>query len=372
MPSHPVITIFMCGDVMTGRGIDQVLPYPSDPHIHEPYVRDARRYVELAEAANGPIPKPVNFAYIWGDALDILERMAPDVKIINLETSITTCDDYWKGKGINYRMHPRNISCLTAAGIHVCTLANNHVLDWGYGGLLETQQVLKKEINITSAGAGRSLAEAAAPAVMEVAGKGRVIVFSFGSETSGIPAKWAAGANSAGVHLVPDLSDKTVSAIQSGISAWKRPGDIVVASIHWGGNWGYVIPGEETEFAHNLIDHAGVDIVHGHSSHHAKGIEVYHGKPVIYGCGDFINDYEGIYGYEQFMGELGLMYFVQMDPSSGKLSGLRMKPTRMKRFTVHHASHADALWLRDMLNREGKQFGTGVNMDEDTTLNLWW
>lgn len=89
MFSHPVITIFMCGDVMTGRGIDQVLPYPGNPQIHEPYVRDARRYVKPAEAANGPITKPVNFAYIWGDALEILERMAPDVKIINLETSIT-------------------------------------------------------------------------------------------------------------------------------------------------------------------------------------------------------------------------------------------------------------------------------------------
>jgi len=87
---------------------------------------------------------------------------------------------------------------------------------------------------------------------------------------------------------------------------------------------------------------------------------------------DFINDYEGIGGYEQFRGELSLMYFVQMDPSSGKLIGLQMKPTRLKRFSVHHASHADALWLRDMLNREGKHFGTGGNMEEDATLNLWW
>src|SRR6185369_11902077 len=235
MPSHAVITIFMCGDVMTGRGIDQVLPCPGNPAIHEPYVRDARRYVELAEEAHGPIAKPVNFAHIWGDALDILKRMAPDVRLINLETSITTSDDYWKGKGINYRMHPRNIPCLTAAGIDICSLANNHVLDWGYAGLLETLQTLK-ENNIKSAGAGRNRSEAAAPAIMDVAGKGRVLVFSFGSETSGIPTNWAAGANSAGMNLVPDLSDKTARAIQAGIRERKRPGDIVVASIQWGGN----------------------------------------------------------------------------------------------------------------------------------------
>ncbi len=357
---------------MTGRGIDQILPNPVDPHLHEPWVRDARRYVELAETVSGQIQKPVNFDYIWGAALDILERMAPDVKIINLETSITCCEDYWKGKVINYRMHPRNVSCLTAAGIDVCTLANNHVLDWGYGGLRETLQVLKQEPGMTSVGAGGNLAEAAAPAVIEVPGKGRVIVFSFGLESSGIPTGWAAGTNKAGVNLLPDLSAKTVRAIQSGIDGWRRPGDIIVASIHWGGNWGYTIPFEETEFAHNIIDHAGVDIIHGHSSHHAKGIEVYHGKPVIYGCGDFINDYEGIGGHEQFRGELGLMYFVKMNPSSGKLIGLQMKPTRLKRFSVQHASHADALWLRDMLNREGTPFGTGVNMEQDATLNLWW
>lgn len=366
-----MISIFMCGDVMTGRGIDQVLPCPGDPHIHEPYVRDARRYVELAEIAHGPIPRPVGFAHIWGDALDILQRMAPDVRVINLETSITTSDDYWRGKGINYRMHPGNIPCLTAAGIHVCSLANNHVLDWGYGGLLETLQTLK-ENGIRSAGAGRDHGEAAAPAVMNVAGKGRVLVFSFGSETSGIPREWGAGADSAGVNLVPDLSSRTVGAIQAGIGEWKRPGDIVVASIHWGGNWGYAIPHRERQFAHSLIDRAGVDILHGHSSHHARGIEVYHGKPVIYGCGDFINDYEGIGGYELFRGDLGLMYFVEMDPASGTLAGVRMQPTRMKGFGVHHASQADALWLKDMLDREGQPFGTGADMAEDGTLELRW
>ncbi len=72
----PLITLFLCGDVMTGRGIDQVLPHPNDPRIYEPSVRNAVRYVELAETLNGPIPKPVAFSYIWGDALDVLDRVA--------------------------------------------------------------------------------------------------------------------------------------------------------------------------------------------------------------------------------------------------------------------------------------------------------
>ncbi len=181
------IKIFMCGDVMTGRGIDQALPHPSDPLIHESYLKSASGYIEIAEAANGPIHKPVSFDYIWGDALAELQRAAPQVKLINLETSITVSNAYWKAKGIHYRMHPHNIASLTAAGIDVCALANNHVLDWGYAGLTETLAVLKK-VNIKTAGAGADARQAGAPAVINVGERHRVIVFSFGLASSGIPS----------------------------------------------------------------------------------------------------------------------------------------------------------------------------------------
>lgn len=132
-----MIMLFFCGDVMTGRGIDQVMPHPCPPHLREPYVASALDYVALAERANGPIPRPVDFGYVWGDALPEFDRRRPDVRIINLETSITTSEDL-QPKGINYRMNPANVACLTAAGIDCCILANNHVMDWGSRGLLET------------------------------------------------------------------------------------------------------------------------------------------------------------------------------------------------------------------------------------------
>lgn len=367
-----LIKIFMCGDVMTGRGIDQVLPHPSNPVIYEPYVRDARKYVELAEKTNGPIPQPVSFSYIWGDAVEELERRAPDLRIINLETSIAKSNGYWKGKGINYRMHPGNIPCITAAKIDVCSLANNHILDWGYAGLTETLATLRK-VNIKYSGAGRNIKEAETPAVIQVQDKkSRVIVFSLGSFTSGIPFSWAAKENRPGVNLLKDLSGKTIRRIKHRIQELKREGDIVVVSIHWGGNWGYEIPGEHIGFAHKLIDDAGVDIIHGHSSHHVKAIEVYKEKPIIYGCGDFLNDYEGIGGYEEFRADLGLMYFLSMDPSTGKLVNLEMTPTQIKRFKVNRASRADALWLKDTLNRKGGKFGTRVESRRHNTLNLKW
>ena len=96
-----------------------------------------------------------------------------------------------------------------------------------------------------------------------------------------------------------------------------------------------------------MIDEAGVDIVHGHSSHHPKAIEVYRERPILYGCGDFLNDYEGIEGHEAFRGELGLMYFPTLDASTGRLRALELVPTRIRHFRVNHAGGEDRAWLLD-------------------------
>jgi poly-gamma-glutamate synthesis protein (capsule biosynthesis protein) len=363
------ITLFLCGDVMTGRGVDQILPHPSDPRIHEPFVSDARDYVALAEAVNGPIPRPAGFGYVWGDALAEFDRVQPDVRIANLETAVTRSDDAWPGKSIHYRMDPRNVPCLGAARIDCCVLANNHVLDWGYAGLEETVTTLRAA-GIATAGAGRDRPEAAAPAVLDIPGKGRVAVFSFGSQTSGIPRTWSASAGRAGVNLLPDLSAPTVRAIASQVRVVKGPGTVVVASIHWGGNWGHDIPGGQRDFAHALIDEAGIDVLHGHSSHHPKAIEIYRDRLILYGCGDLLDDYEGIGGYEEFRGELVLMYFPRLHPVTGELVGLVMTPGRIRRFRLGRASADEAGWLGELLDREGRRFGTRVRLTADNRLEM--
>ncbi len=360
------ITLFLAGDVMTGRGIDQILPSPVRPHLYEPYARSALLYLELAERANGPIPRPADFAYIWGDALAELERARPDARIVNLETAVTTAEDAWPGKGIHYRMHPGNVGCLTAARIDCCTLANNHVLDWGYRGLEETLSTLRAS-GIRIAGAGRDEAQAAAPATIEVAGAGRVLVFAFGTQDSGVLREWAARSDRPGVNLLGDLSARTADAIGRQVRAAKRPGDIAVVSIHWGGNWGYQVPAEQRVFAQRLID-AGVDVLHGHSSHHPKAIEIYRDRPILYGCGDFLNDYEGIRGHEAYRPDLALMYFVSLDAASGRLTQLAMTPMQIRRFRAGRAGAEAARWLEETLDREARKFGTRIERRVDDTL----
>jgi len=366
---QPAITLFLCGDVMTGRGIDQILPHPVEPTLHESYVRDARVYVELAEEVNGPITRPAAPAYIWGDALSVLDAVKPDLRIINLETAITTSDDY-QLKGINYRMHPRNSGVLSAASIDCCVLANNHVLDWGIDGLRETLETLEAA-GIQQAGAGRDLPEAERPAVFGIPGRGRVLVFAYGSTTSGVPKEWAAAPARSGINVLTDLSDAAADRITASVAAVRQPGDIVVVSLHWGGNWGYDIPRAQQRFARRLIDGGGADLVYGHSSHHVKGIEVYRNKLILYGCGDFLNDYEGISGYEQFRGDLALMYFPTLAPA-GELRELRMVPMQVRQFRTVRPGKDDVRWLLDVLNREGGRLNTRVRLGDDGSLSLLW
>lgn len=364
-----LVTLFLAGDVMTGRGVDQVLPRPCTPVLHEHYVTSARDYVALAERANGPIGRPVAYDYVWGDALAELERREPSLRLVNLETAVTTSPDA-EPKGINYRMNPENVAVLAAAKVDCCVLANNHVLDWGRPGLVETLDTLAAA-GIGCVGAGRSLREAMRPAVLPVPG-GRVIVLACASPTSGVPRSWAATPDQPGINLVHDFGDAAVDSLAVAVAATKMSGDVVVASIHWGANWGHDIPREQTRFARALIDRAGVDVVFGHSSHHPKAIEVHHGRLILYGCGDFIDDYEGIRGHEEHRGDLVLMYFPALRQSDGSLDRLTMVPLKIRNMRLNRASRQDAEWIRNVLARESARFGTSVRLDGDVTLALEW
>jgi poly-gamma-glutamate capsule biosynthesis protein CapA/YwtB (metallophosphatase superfamily) len=359
------VSIAFGGDVMTGRGIDQILPHPGDPKLHEEYVRDALEYVGLAIHANGQISFPVEFDYIWGDALVELHRA--DMRIVNLETSITRSDGYWTNKGIHYRMHPDNIGCLTAARIDCCGLANNHMLDWGNDGLDETLRTLDAA-HIAHPGAGRRSSEAAAPSVLDLpSNMGRVLVLALGLPTSGIFPSWAATASRQGVNYLNKLSLEAAGQIAQDLLRITRQDDITVVSIHWGGNWGYAVPPAEIAFAHRLVED-GIDVVLGHSSHHPKAVELYRDRLILYGCGDFLNDYEGISGYEEYRDDLALLYQVRVKREPRLHVEPTLVPFQLKRLRLNRASAGDARWLCEVLQRESARFNTEISLQPDLTM----
>jgi len=361
------VRLFLCGDVMLGRGIDQILSCPGEPTLHEDYAKSAIDYVNLAERASGPLPRRVADGYVWGETLAELRRPDCAARIVNLETSITTSKAF-EPKGINYRMHPANAGVLAIAGIDCCVLANNHVLDWGQEGLEETLRTLDKT-GIRHTGAGRNAKAAAAPASIALPDGRTVHVFAFGHSSSGIPPAWAAEPAAPGVNLLPDFSPATVAGIARLTGPWRRPGHVLLASIHWGGNWGYAVSPSQRAFARALVDAAGFDVVHGHSSHHAKGIEIYRDRLILYGCGDFITDYEGIGGYEEFRGDLSVAYFACVSPD-GTLADLEMSIYQLRKFRLCRASVSDSCWLEEKLNRESAPFGTRIKPAGDNRLRV--
>ncbi|MFJ7074069.1 CapA family protein [Streptomyces sp. NPDC098781] len=364
--SGGTVTLFVCGDVMLGRGVDQILARPGDPVLREGYVTDARSYVSMAESVNGPIPAPVDPSWPWGEALRLLEASDPDVRIVNLETSVTRSAAFEPGKAVHYRMHPANLPALTVARPDVCVLANNHVRDFGPAGLRETLDVLHGA-GLRTAGAGRGAEEAYAPVALPLPHGGRMLVFALGTAGSGIPASWAATADSPGVAHVPELSPATAAAAVRRIRRVKRAGDLVVVSVHWGSNWGYPVPRDQRLFAHALVD-GGADLVHGHSSHHPRGVEVHRDRLILHGCGDFIDDYEGIPGYERFRDDLRIAYFVTLAADTGALVDLRMEPLLARRMRLEPAPERDRGWLHTTLDRIG--YGTHVALAPDGALTL--
>jgi poly-gamma-glutamate synthesis protein (capsule biosynthesis protein) len=355
------IRLALCGDVMLGRGVDQILPHPGDPTLYGPYAKTATEYVRRAEARHGPIPAERGFDYVWGDALAEFEAFAPDLRLINLETAITAQGKPWPRKPIQYRMNPQNIDALTCAKVDFCSLANNHVMDWGYVGMGETAKILASR-GIAWAGAGRNRARATAPAILNVPGKGRAIVVSMTTLSGHTPERWAADVERPGVNLV-EMNDRGFDAVKQSVAGIKQPGDILVASVHAGTNFGHEIDPAERRVFHRLIDELGFDLIHCHSSHHVKAIEVHEGRPILYGTGDVINDYEGIASSASeasFCSDFGTIGFAQFSTATGACTELLLRVTRVRRLRVQRANADETATVCAMLNRESAQFGTRV------------
>lgn len=144
----------------------------------------------------------------------------------------------------------------------------------------------------------------------------------------------------------------------------------MVFSIHWGPNWSYDISPTERSFAQSLLDSGQVDVIHGHSSHHFKGIEIHHKKPILYGCGDFLNDYEGIDGFEAFRGDLVLLYLLTVSSLDRDLRTIEMVPYQIRNFRLNHVDHADAEWVLRQMAKQCQAFSGKVERYHRNRLSL--
>ena len=292
--------LLVVGDVMLGRLVNQVLQ-------HEP-------------------PE-----YPWGDTLAMFH--AADFRLCNLECVMADRGRPWSvtPKLFHFRSDAKNVAVLKAAHIDCVSLANNHTLDFEDAALLEMLQVLD-DAGIGHAGAGRDWAEGARPAISMVQGQ-RIGVIALTDNEPG----WEAEARKPGIFYVPiDVHDRRADTLLEMIRQTKEAVDVLIASVHWGPNWGYRPPAAHPPFARALIE-AGADIIVGHSGHVFRGIEFYRGRPVIYCAGDFIDDYAVD---EVERNDQSFLFVLELD--GGQVRGLRLYPTVIRDFQARRARRGEA------------------------------
>lgn len=357
--SNNNLSLAMVGDVMLGRLVNEVMQHPFKDDEHYAFARKmvARRGRVLKEGEG------VEWTYPWGDTLELLQKA--DCRLINLETSVTTWNHKYPNKVFNYRMHPGNLEALKAANVEYCSLANNHIIDYSIPGMNDTVLALDS-IGIKHAGAGANAEAALQPALLPVKGK-TFAVFSFSDHgccqyTKDGRDLWAAEKTKPGFNFINvdqyDISKDPLN-LRTILTAPKRENkaEAVIFSVHWGPNYAWMPADSIVNLAHFLIDECGVDIIHGHSAHHIQGIEVYKGKPIIYGCGDFVDDYAVD---EHYRNDNGSLYVVNLDPATLQFRSLYVYPTFIEAFQARRALGEDYKWIVHTMTKLCRRLNTKV------------
>lgn len=290
---------------------------------------------------------------LWGDVLPLLR--AADLRLINLECVISTRGAKWRParKPFHFRAHPRALAFLQAVPIECVTLANNHILDYGPEALLDCLDRLDAA-GIRRAGAGRTLEEARAPALMATAA-GPVAVLAL---TNNEP-EWAAAANRPGVHFV-DYDEQGLrppyrAEVAALIAAARRQASLVIVSAHIGPNWGTPAPAMRA-LAHNLLD-LGADLYWGHSNHTPQGIEIYNARPILYSTGDFIDDY-AIDPVER--NDRSFLFGVEV--ADGRIRRVQLYPVAIDRLRVRRADAEEAGFLLERMQRLSADLGSRLHL----------
>lgn len=292
------------------------------------------------------------FEYPWGDTLDIFE--SADVRFCNLECAIANNGEPWTltRKVFHFRSDSKNVAVLKKAGIDCVSLANNHILDYGYDSLLETLNTLESQ-NINYAGAGINIEGAMRPTLFEVQG----CRIGFLALTDNEPV-WEATKDCPGTYFMPiSLEDKRYPVLIEYIKRIKAGVDILIIAAHWGPNWGYRPEASHIPFAHSLIDN-GADIIFGHSCHVFQGVEVYKNRPIIYSAGDFIDD------YAVDLEEPNDQSFIFLIEVHGKkIKGLKLYPIVIKNFQARHAKGETMEAMVNHMKLLCEEFNTIIQWD---------
>ena len=313
------LTLAFAGDVMLGRLVNDVIP------------------------ARG-------FAAPWGDLGPVLA--AADLFLINLECALTGETRPARDgvdKVFHFRADPAVVNTLTAGRVDFCSLANNHVEDFGVAGLLETLAVLDRA-GIAHAGAGSDAAAAALPARLRTRGW-RVAVVA----CADYPAEWAATPIGPGINYTPvSVARHDFRAVEAALAAARTDADLVIFSIHWGPNMRARPTTAFRDFARAVVA-AGADIFWGHSAHVVQAVEVWHRKLILFDTGDFVDDYAVD---PDLRNDLSALFLVRAKPPD--VLSLDLVPVQIADRQVRLAQPPERDWVTRRITGLCREIGTPV------------
>ena len=268
-------TLFAGGDIMLDRGVYQTLAikgkgadFPFDGGTADitgrghAARRSAGRSRHPADRRRGRRAALIKGADI---AVANFENPAPDKPKYHTSGTVFSAD-------------PRFLSGLADAGIDYVSLANNHIRDAGGAGLLQTIANIKKH-GIAYSGAGKNLAAARTPAMLEAGGV-KVAILGYDAIASSY-------------HATATKIGSAPSAPRTSRRTWPRPArpvpKLVIVYPHWGTEYDDTPFAAQKQLARMIIDN-GADMVIGNHAHWAAAMEIYKGKPIWYALGNFVFD----------------------------------------------------------------------------------
>src|ERR687893_2110291 len=295
----------------------------------------------------------------WGDVLPLL--ISADLRIVNLECSITDHKQPWTRtpKVFHFRADSSAVGVLKAARVDVCSLANNHTLDFEERGLLDTMEHLKAA-GIWYAGAGHNREEAARPALLSARPADRPSRVALLAFTDNEPP-FAAESDHPGTNYLPVSTEADVlGRVEVAVTAAREAGaETVVFSNHWGPN---MVERPSTlfrRFARAVMDR-GADVYYGHSAHVFQGVELYRGKPILYDTGDFIDDYAVD---PRLRNDRSLLFRVSVE--GGDLRRLELFPVSLPYARVELAKGGEREAILDLMLNLSAEMGTALERRED-------
>jgi poly-gamma-glutamate capsule biosynthesis protein CapA/YwtB (metallophosphatase superfamily) len=248
---------------------------------------------------------------------------AADIRFGGLEAPLSARGEPVGGK-IVMRHSPRMIEAYLAGGFDVIAFASNHCLDYGIEPFVDTLDLLDRH-GIAYVGAGRDIAEARRPVIVERRGT-RIAFLSY---LQLLPLGWGAHPSKPGVAPIredalygpPYVNEEDLETMAEDVAGAKRHADVVVSSYHWGQSQSRTLTLSQIAVARTAID-SGADLVIGRHPHILQGIEVYKGKAIFYALGNFALDHD----HPMFLPTVKESIFIDCLIEGGQIQRLSFRP----------------------------------------------